>query len=304
MLRLVALQGKKPLRIEIPKDESPRLGRVGLIAIVGFAIGIVWPRLAGMRLVPAAPTEKTETSSADLTGAPADAGAQPVSSASPAELEPPLAVAPAASASAAGPDRQPFSVGPGEVSSCRDRAGKRRETCDPIDFDAVARGRIATLSACDVVDRVEGVLSLGFDLDFEKDRVTGLQSGKRTSLPPADVDALLGCLRRTLGEVSLSGLKHELDRYTVFYRVDFKGASAASEPTAGQGVDVTPANGKATVAWDVALVRASPLRDAKVVARVLQGTRVSVTGRNGDWYRIKYDARGNEGWTFRTAIGM
>jgi SH3-like domain-containing protein len=37
---------------------------------------------------------------------------------------------------------------------------------------------------------------------------------------------------------------------------------------------------------------------------VLSGTRVSVSGRNGDWYRIKYDAKGGEGWVFRTAIGM
>jgi hypothetical protein len=41
-----------------------------------------------------------------------------------------------------------------------------------------------------------------------------------------------------------------------------------------------------------------------VVARVLSGTRVSVTGRQGDWYRVKYDGKGAEGWVFRTAIGM
>ena len=58
------------------------------------------------------------------------------------------------------------------------------------------------------------------------------------------------------------------------------------------------------MAWDVALVRSQPAKDGEVVARVLSGTRVSVSGRNGDWYRIKYDAKGGEGWVFRTAIGM
>jgi len=58
------------------------------------------------------------------------------------------------------------------------------------------------------------------------------------------------------------------------------------------------------VSWETALVHATPEKDGKVVARVLSGTRVAVTGRSGDWYRIKYDARGREGWVFRTAVGM
>jgi uncharacterized protein YgiM (DUF1202 family) len=58
------------------------------------------------------------------------------------------------------------------------------------------------------------------------------------------------------------------------------------------------------VSWDVALVRGGPSREDEVVARVLRGTRVSVTGRQGDWYRVKYDGKGNEGWVFRTAVGM
>jgi hypothetical protein len=193
-------------------------------------------------------------------------------------------------------------VAAGEVASCRD-GKKRQESCDPIDFDGVARGRIATLEACDAAQRAEGVLSLGFELDFEKDRVIGLQSGKRSSLPQDDVDALLTCLKQTLGEVSLSGIHHQHDRYTIYYRIEFRGTGekkSALEPTA----DAAPASGKATVAWDVALVRGKPARDSDVVARVLQGTRVSVTARSGDWYRIKYDAKGSEGWVFRTAIGM
>lgn len=304
----MASQARKPLRIEVPKDENPRLGRVGLIAVVGFALGIAWPRVAGMRLVPAAPTEKTETNAADLSGAPVDGGVPalpPSASASPPETETESQNAQVVPAPAPPAGKELFSVGPGEVTSCRDHGGKRRENCDTIDFDALARARIATLNACDAAARADGVLSLGFELDFEKDRVTGLQSGKRTSLAEADANALLGCLRKTLGSIALSGLKHEHDRYTVYYRVDFKGPDEQpATPTASGAGETVPASGKATVAWDVALVRAQPLRDAKVVARVLQGTRVSVTGRNGDWYRVKYDAKGNEGWAFRTAIGM
>ena len=58
------------------------------------------------------------------------------------------------------------------------------------------------------------------------------------------------------------------------------------------------------MSWDVALVRSGPSRDGKVVARVLSGTRVVVVGKNADWYQIKYDAKGSQGWVYRTAIGM
>jgi hypothetical protein len=290
------MQSRKPLRIDVPKEESLRLGRVGLIAVIGFGVGILWPRLAGFRLVPSVPSDKSESSAAELSGAPVDASAP---SAAPVEASPP----PSASAVVA-PSREPFSIGPGEVASCRDARGKKVERCDPVDFDVLARGRIATLAACDASRRASGVLSLGFELDFKKDRVTGLQSGKRTSLAQDDVDGLLTCLKQNLGELSLSGIHHEHERYTVYYRVEFAGSEPVKKDKPEVNVDVTPASGKATVAWDVALVRAQPTRDAEVVARVLSGTRVSVSGRNGDWYRIKYDAKGGEGWVFRTAIGM
>jgi hypothetical protein len=264
---------------------------VGLIAIVGFGVGILWPRLVGVRLVPSVPSEKADASAAELSGAPVDAAPQ-ASAASP-ELVPEAKAA---------PTQEPFSVSPGEVASCRDASGKKIETCDPIDFDAVARGRVATLAACDVSKRVEGVMSLGFELDFEKDRVVGLQSGKSTSLRQADVDDLLACMRRTLGEISLAGIRHAHPRYTVYYKVEFVG-SGKPKPALAE-TNVIAATGKATVAWDVALVRSDPAREAEVVARILQGTRISVTGRSGDWYRVKYDAKSGEGWVFRTAIGM
>jgi len=96
----------------------------------------------------------------------------------------------------------------------------------------------------------------------------------------------------------------------VFYRVELKGAKAplgsASGGVEGEAApaEVTPASGTATVTWNTALVRLTPDREGKTIARVLQGTRVGVTGRSGDWYRVKYDAKGSQGWVFRTAIGM
>ena len=42
-------------KVEVKKGGS--LGRVGLIAVFGFALGLIWPRLAGISLVPEAPLE-------------------------------------------------------------------------------------------------------------------------------------------------------------------------------------------------------------------------------------------------------
>jgi hypothetical protein len=292
---VAAVQQRKPLQVELPREPGLRLGRVGLIAVVGFGIGLVWPHLAGVRLVPEVPTEKGETSAAELSGAPTTAGAAKASTApGPPTPEP---TPPSVS-------EEPFSVAPGEVTSCRASSGKRLERCDPVDFDAVARGRIATLSACEASKRAQGVLSLGFELDFAKDRVTAVLSGKSTTLPAEDAEELLACLRQNLGEISLAGMRHEHERYTVFYKVEFSSHLVPTTAGGPAASEVTPASGKATVAWDVALVRVSPTREGEVVARILQGTRLTVTGRHGDWYRVKYDTKGGEGWVFRTAIGM
>jgi hypothetical protein len=295
---------RQPLKIEVPdqKQETLRFGRVGLIVTVGFAIGILWPRVAGFKLVPSVPSQPADSSSADLTGAPGDpkpAVLAPTASA--ADTEPPPA-------EAAPVDR--LQISDPQFLTCKAKGKKHKEDCDHIEFDRVARPHIEALSACPGADRMAGALSLGFDLDFESQAIKAIKNGKSSTLPQADVDALMACEKREFSTVSLVGIAHQNQTYSVFYRVDFakpdaaKPGAAAAEPAAPEASDVTEATGHATVAWDVALVRASASRDGAVTARVLQGTRVSVTGRRGDWYRIKYDVKGNVGWVYRTAIGM
>ena len=52
---------ERSLKVEVPKPEQdkPELGRVGIIAAAGFAIGVAWPWLAGVRLVPSPPNDET-----------------------------------------------------------------------------------------------------------------------------------------------------------------------------------------------------------------------------------------------------
>jgi len=289
------------LKIEVPdrKQETLRFGRVGLIVTAGFLIGIIWPRIAGFKLVPSVPSQPAESSSADLTGAPGEAKAP---APAPAEAEPPPA------ATSPGPQLDRLQISEPQFLACKDNGKKFKEECDHVEFDRLARPHIQALAACAGADKLLGVLSLGFDLDFTSQSVKNVKSGKSTSFNEAETEALLECEKKEFSNVSLVGIAHKHEAYSVFYKVEFPKAvaeKAEATPTGdAASADVTEASGHATVAWDVALVRSSASRDGAVVARVLQGTRVSVTGRRGDWYRIKYDVKGSVGWVYRTAIGM
>jgi hypothetical protein len=290
---------KAALKVSVPKqkDEPLKLGRVGIIAVAGFGLGVAWPHLAGVRLVPTLPSQ-SGSSKEDLSGAPPEEKPQPSAVASVLPAPPAPEQAPRTAES------QPTVVGEAQVTSCSD-GNKRLKDCDDIDFDRVARTPIESLTGCDAAREISGVLSLGFDLDFSTQRIARVSSGKTTSLGDTETSTLLDCYRQAFSKVSLEGIPHEHQRYTVFYRVELKGAKAqpGAEGEASTG-EVTPASGTATVTWNTALVRATPDREGKTIARVLQGTRVGVTARSGDWYRVKYDAKGNQGWVFRTAIGM
>jgi hypothetical protein len=300
----LASDKRQALKVEVPgsSEDSVKFARVGVIALVGFAIGIAWPRLAGVKLVPSVPVPAAaEASARELSGAPA----APTSPEAAPAVNGPSAAVPDKPA----PDR--VLVSDVQVASCRSKHGKRVEACDRVDFDRVAREHLRELSACPGTEQAVGVLSLGFELDFEADKLKSIQSGKSTSLPQEDVDRFLACARERFSNVSLVGIPHEQGSYTLFYRLELIPSASADRKPRGAAVaaasadaDVTPASGRATVSWDVALVRATPTRDGEVLARVLSGTRVVVTGKTGDWFRVKFDAKGGQGWVYRTAIGM
>ena len=293
---------RQPLKIEVPdqKQETLRFGRVGLIVTAGFLIGIIWPRIAGFKLVPSVPSQPAESNSADLTGAPGEAKG-PAPAAAPA----PEPEAPAA----APPSLDRLQISEPQFLACKDNGKKHKDECDHVEFDRLARPHVQALAACAGADKLVGVLSLGFDLDFTSQAVKNVKSGKSTSFSESETETLIECEKKEFSNVSLVGIAHKHEAYSIFYKVEFPKAvtekgEAPSPAGDAASADVTEASGHATVAWDVALVRSSASRDGAVVARVLQGTRVSVTGRRGDWYRIKYDVKGSVGWVYRTAIGM
>jgi hypothetical protein len=189
--------------------------------------------------------------------------------------------------------------------SCRSTSGDRESDCDTPSLDAVVLEPLRALAACQGAEAAHGLLSLGFDADFNQNRLDNFTVGKSTTLTSGSAKQLVRCAEKELARASLQGISHRKASYRVFYRLEFGADNAASSNTEQpqNAGELVAASGRVTVTWEAALVRAKP-KDGEVVARVLGGTRLTVIGRLGDWYRVKYDAKGSEGWVFKAAIGL
>lgn len=295
---------QRPLTVDIPRpgDEQPAWSRVGVIALVGFVIGIAWPKLAGVRIGPSVPGENRDKVTAAATAAPSAAAAAPAS-AEP-EAKPP---------EPATKDAQQIVVGPGKITRCSDEKGKRIRDCGELRFDPIALPRLKELAQCPAAQGLDGKLPIGFELNFEKKEVQVVK-GKKATVPASAVSGLLQCAAREFSNVSLEDIPHKYRRYSLVYNVTFHppgaeieaGAKAEAgkseqEQAAGTTTSESTVSGLATVSWDTALVRAEP-KEGKVVMRLLRGTRVKLIGQQDDWYKIEH--RGKTGWVFRGAIGL
>jgi uncharacterized protein YgiM (DUF1202 family) len=164
--------------------------------------------------------------------------------------------------------------------------------------------------ACDGAAGNAGVLSLGFDVNFDTQQLNEFTVGRSTTLPASVATALLTCAKSVLTKIELTSVEHAYSRYRLFYLVEFPsvGSSGSAEASsATTNAEAPPAvqgtNELVVVSWEVALIRKAP-KNGEIAARVLRGTKLTVTGRQGDWYRVKYDTQGNEGYVFKAAIGM
>jgi hypothetical protein len=193
-----------------------------------------------------------------------------------------------------------LAIGSPTVTSCVNSEGKKSTSCDTLDVDALVHPALISLLGCPAAEGVFGTLSLGFKVDFEKGKIEEPQSGRSTNLPKSTTDELLVCAKNEFKNVTLREIPHQFSEYQVFYSLEFKTPEVAAEGK----TSVTPASGTATVRWGTALVRKEGNREADVQARLMSGARVVVTGRLGAWYRIKYDAKGREGWVIGKALGL
>lgn len=294
---MVAREQRLEVKVPTKEEDNPRYARVGVIAGVGFFIGMVWPWLAGVKLVPSVPSEDRLA----LPALPVDSASAGASALPP---PPPLPILPKA---AALPDAEPkrVKVGKATVKSCKNAQGETLSDCDLLNLDPVAAPKLEALQSCKGSETATGVLSLGLRVSFDKKKVKVLP-GKSTSLPDDIAKTLLECAKKEFENVSLDSVAHNHPEYTVFYLAELSPRTeTATEEQAVDGAGETTAmNGSATVSWVAAIVRDQPKREGKEVARLLSGTKVAVTGHQSTWYRVKYNSRGDEGWVFKSAIGM
>jgi hypothetical protein len=286
------------LKVEVPKPgaDRPELGRVGIIAGVGFAIGVAWPWLAGVRLVPSPPkddaTEAAPSGSAALLAPSGDPAASAVPAASGSIPAPPVRTR-----------EETVKVSEMKITVCRDNEGKKLKDCDRVGFDALSRPHLEELAKCEGAIGASQTLSLGFELDFEKKAVTDVFAGKSTTFPKDKVHALVECAKKEFEGVRLDAVDHEHGRYTAFYFIEFVPPGTVSDAPGTAAEETAEASGLATIDWDVAVVRDQP-EDGKILTRLRYGTRVVVTARRGKWYEVKYDAKGTKGWVHRNALGL
>ena len=305
-------RNEAPFTVQVPLagEDRPAWVKVGVIAAVGFAIGIAWPRVAGIRLGPSAPGESTAATAA-ASRAPDAPSAAPVSIASaPVAAEPqasaPLPVAPS------GPPT--VAVTKGIVVSCRTEDNeniKGSAACGGLSgIDAFAQPRIRRLSACTAADGAAGKLAFTLFVDFNLNRV-GTDIAKSSTVP--NVESIGNCLKQQFGGIlPLGAIEHTHPRYSVVYNTSFTlhdaqppgQATATLPPSATGSPAAMPVDAPtAAVVWEVAIVRDTP-RTGQVVARLQRGTKIHVGNSQEGWYRVRYgNGFSTEGWVYRGAIG-
>jgi hypothetical protein len=283
--------------VPAPASDHPSWVKVGVIAAVGFAIGIAWPRLAGLKLGPQPPEAPHASVAAKTSAEPAASDAPPLPTAT-AVTAPPL---PTATASSNAPA---VTMGKAFVLSCKTKDGetlKGHACAMPGGFDALAQPRLTKLAQCPAADGVSGKLAVVLTVDFGSSHIN-VDPGKATTIPASD--GLIACVRASFQGAGLGGIEHEHARYTLLYNV------MLAAPKGGDGANAPPAASadskdgvSAQVVWETALIRDQP-KNGQVVARLARGTHVKVGPLKEGWYPVKYGQDfGSEGWVYRGAIG-
>jgi hypothetical protein len=310
------MKADAPLRVQVPgADDQPRWIRVGVIALVGFVVGVGWPRLLGAKLGPSLPADLAP--SASVASAARSEAPAPPASAHP-EPAPAPATPPAAPAATSMPA---LTVNHGVLLSCRTDDGETLKgvaACGGLaGFDGIAQPRLRKLGTCPAATGgTNGKLSVVFSLDFVTKHV-GAEVGKASTVQ--DPQGFATCVKSAFQGVSLGALDHQNPKYAIAYNIQFTATapdSAPSGPSDGvPAASVTPSkappsspaaaaaakdDSSVEVAWEVAIVRDSP-RTGAVVARLPRGSKVKIGTSQEGWYKVDYGS--GEGWVYRGAIG-
>ena len=254
-----------------PRDDRPVWWRVGVIAVVGFAVGLIWPHFVGLAVPgrsggPVAP--EAPSSPVASAGPPPGASAPPTSSTiadrrACSGRRPSVAPAPShgglrapsatgRSASSTGAARAPAvrharrRIGDkdqravsGPILSCKTESGEQLKGADCgklKGLDALVLSKLHKLAECPDAATARGRMTLVMHLDFTHGWLSADLGHTQTVAAP---DALLACARADLAGASLATVSHDDARYSVVYSVVFESADGAAEaPRRGRGTRV------------------------------------------------------------------
>ena len=287
--------------MELPprSADNPAWAKVGVIAVVGFAVGVLWPRVAGWKLGPDVPGDARPAAAASAREEREKQKEPALMATSHAPSAAASGVAAVAAASGDG-----FEVSAVEITRCRDAKGKVVDKCDELALDPLLQPRLRELTKCPSAIGLSGKVQLGFDLDF-KHKALKVQRAK-AKLPRTTLDGLTKCAERALSGVSLDDLTHEQVRYSAEYKLSFgaKPEPQKDEPQKDAKKDDAAGVTKSVeVSWRTTQVRDAPKTGA-VIARLSKGAKATVLEQRDGWYKIEFGDPKKQGWVFREAIGQ
>jgi hypothetical protein len=290
-----------PLQIDVPAPsaDQPPWSKVGVVAAIGFVIGVAWPRLAGVTIGPAPPQDNRPSAAAM-----ASAKAAPMTSAAGMPVAVPAPASSGQTGTAA--NEQTVVVSPGEISRCRDAKGKAAEKCDDLALDPLLSPRLKELSRCPAAIGLSGKLTIGFELDFKKRKISVQHAKGKANLPKATLDGVTRCTEKSVSGVSLDDLTHEQNKYLVGYTLAFFPPGKVpdtDDPSKDEKKPEAKEEAKATeIVWRSVQVHDAPKKSAPTIAKLTKGTKVTVLEQKDDLCRIDF-GDGKQGWIVREAVG-
>ncbi len=309
MLTIARMAARPSVHIPAPEADKPSWLRVGVVALIGFAIGVAWPKIAGVKIGPSAPAEAVSAALASASRAAELASASPSASTPAAITAPALSAAPPAA-------NVSVTVGKAAILSCKTEDGEslKGKDCGWLTgLDPLIQTRLKRLAQLPATAENPGKLNVILGLDFKNNRIS-VESGKSSTVK--DVDSLKAFIAGEVKSMSLKPVDHQNERYSVLYVVNISNGSEATPSAAGSSsgasTSATPTaqtpqaslpDGTAAVAWETAIVRDAPHTGA-IVAHLTRGTKVQLGTSEGGWYKIKFGPSfSSEGWVYRGAIG-
>jgi hypothetical protein len=315
MLTISRMAARPSVHIPAPEADKPSWLRVGVVALIGFAIGVAWPKVAGVKIGPSAPAEAVSAALASASRAAESASAMASASAPVAIAAPAVSAAPAANVS--------VTVGKAAILSCKTEEGEslKGKDCGWLTgLDPLIQTRLKRLAQLPATAENPGKLNVILGLDFKNNRIS-VESGKSSTVK--DVDSLKAFIAGEVKSMSLKPVDHQNERYSVLYVVNISNGSSEAAPSAAgsssgattnatatattttttQAPQAALPDGTAAVAWETAIVRDAPHTGA-IVAHLPRGTKVQLGSSEGGWYKIKFGPSfSSDGWVYRGAIG-